>query len=214
MSFEEEVIAGKIEILEHEKSDALHEFNLKIQSANKDLELIRHQVNIGLRRLLTDQGDILVDEVGEAFKKLGFEVEKIDDSINEGAQKKEDLRIRIIGDTVLWEAIVEVRGYSKSGFQTSDIQKIGRFAGFYLKEKGKYPDKRIYVVNGQIDLQPPFRDKPFASAKTDLETFSEDDGLVIWTVELFQILKKVNESNKEAVRNSITNSTGYWSIKI
>lgn len=215
MTLNEDSFSQKILELEEEKNKFIQETDRKIQDLSFKLKSAQQDANNGQRRLLTEQGDTLVEEVANIFEEIGFTVEKMDTVIESRSPKVEDLRLSISkGNKIIWEAIVEVRGYTKSGFQTADIPKISRFASFYLKEKGRLPDKRIYVVNGQIDLQPPFRDKPFASALNDLEAFTEDQGLVIWTVDLFKSIKKLNQTTKEIFKDSIINSTGFWSIKI
>lgn len=214
MTVDEQALAQKIADLEEEKNRAIQKINNEIQETHEKLELAKKQANDGMRRLITEQGDLLVEEVANVFEEMGFSVSKMDSIIESGNPKKEDLRLSIPNEnSTSWDAIVEVRGYTKSSFQTSDITRISRFAMLYLKDKEKLPDKRIYVVNGQIDLQPPFRERPFASAKDDLEEFSKDNGLVIWTVELFRAIKTLDENTKEAFRESIIHSTGYWSLQ-
>ena len=142
---------------------------------------------------------------------MGFIVDNVDESLAPNAPKREDLRLRDPQhQPESWEAIVEVRGYSKSSFTTADLQRLARFAALYQKEKGRLPDKCIYVVNGQTDLIPPLRDIPLASAPDDLQVFSEDNGLVIWTLDLFRVAKRLNPDTQQLIRHSIKHCMGRW----
>jgi len=169
-------------------------------------------VNNGKRRLITAQGNELLEEVAQSFNELGYSVTIVDEELGDDAPKREDLRIHD-PNIKTWEAIVEVRGHMKSSGQTSDLNRLPRFAKLYRKETGKEPDKLIYVVNGQIELSSPQqRQKPFASAPDDVKTFGELEGLVIWTLDLFKLLKLVKtEDDKARIRKSLMDSVGYWS---
>jgi hypothetical protein len=54
---------------------------------------------------------------------------------------------------------------------------------------------------------------PLASAREDLETFSEDDGVVISTPDLFRVLEGYDSEQYEAVRNSIKSACGRWTLQ-
>jgi hypothetical protein len=72
--------------------------------------------------------------------------------------------------------------------------------------------KLIYVVNGQIELaSPETRQAPFISAPDDVNTFSENEGLIIWTPDFFKILKTLyTGSSQSDIRKSIRESKGRW----
>jgi len=169
-------------------------------------------VHSGKRRLITAQGNELLEEVARSFKELGFSVTTVDKELDEDTPKREDLRIRD-PDVDGWEAIVEVRGHMKSSGQTSDLNRLPKFAKRYRAETGKEPDKLIYVVNGQIELSSPSqRQTPFSAAPDDVKVFGELDGLIIWTLDLFKILKLVKtEEDKAKTRKMLRESIGRWS---
>ena len=127
-------------------------------------------VNKGMRRLITAQSNELLEEVAQSFRELGFSVTLMDEELDDDVPKREDLRL---GDPDIkdWEAIVEVRGHAKSSGQASNLNRLpGRFAKLYRAEKGKDPDKLIYVVNGQIEtFSPQLRNEPFSAAPDAVE---------------------------------------------
>jgi hypothetical protein len=140
---------------------------------------------------------------------LGFDVSKIDEEIPKGSPKREDLRIRD-PDIVDWEAIVEVRGYSKSGGTTADLSRLARFAHYYEVETDKPPNKSIYMVNGQIYLPPTQRQAPLISSPEDVHEFGEQGGVIIWTLDLFQVLKTLSDKDLLDIRRSFREVTARW----
>jgi hypothetical protein len=210
MLSDEEDLAAKIDNLTIEKRKLYTEYNQQIATLQEVLLEKSAAANKGLRRLITSQGDDLVDEVSSVFKALGFIVTKMDVLIPEGSPKLEDLRIDD-PDTKDWQAIVEVRGYSKSGGRTDDLARLARFARYYEKETGKNPQKRIYVVNGQIDLPPSQRQSPLISAPEDVSEFAEQDGIIIWSLDLFQAIKALKNNDPSSIRKAIVSAKGRWS---
>jgi hypothetical protein len=210
LTLEEELLNSQIVTLEQEKLDKIAKIDQQVGELSIQLKSATLNANAGRRRLLTAQDQELVNEVAAVFSAMGFLVENVDASIDPKAPKREDLRLRDPKNEETWEAIVEVRGYSRSGFSTADLQRLARFADLYQIEKGRFPDKRIYVVNGQIDLMPPKRDVPFASAPDDLAVFSEDGGLVIWTLDLFRMAKRLTIENAQIMRLAVKATSGRW----
>ena len=211
MVSEELEILESINQVEKRRQQALEGFSQEIDSFQAKLTETIRRVNQGHRQLLTSQSDELVDAVAAVFGELGFAVESVDQSLESGQPKREDLRLKDPNaEQDDWEAIVEVRGYKRSAGKTNDLIRISRFAELYLLDKGRSPDKRIYVVNGQIELSPPQRLEPLASVLEDLAIFAENDGLVISTLDLFRVVKVISESTVETIRNSIKSTEGRW----
>jgi hypothetical protein len=198
---------AKIDNLEIEKQQVITRINQEINSLQEELIIESAAAKSGLRRLITAQGDELVSEVSSCLSKLGFIVTKMDEKIAAGSPKLEDLRIQDPNDSA-WEAIVEVRGYSKSGGVTSDFNRLARFSRFYRDEKACYPSKQIYIVNGQIDLPPSQRQPPLISSPDDINEFGEQDGIVIWSLDLFRLIKDVNRIDLQRARNAIKTTKG------
>ena len=150
----------------------------------------------------------MVDIIASCLSEIGFIVHKIDDQVTEGQPRREDLRLSLPQSD--WEAIVEVRGYAKSSGTTADLLRLNRFNEFYFKEKNKFPDKRIYIVNGQIELPPNNRNLPFESSIEDIQIFSENDGLIISSIALYGVMKNISRLDLQEIINSITKGNGLW----
>ncbi|MFC2172895.1 hypothetical protein ACFLU6_09735 [Acidobacteriota bacterium] len=204
-------ITKKISSLEQERTQSISRYDKEIANLISDLSRAKLKVDKGRRRLLTSQGNELVEEVADVFKTLGFEVECVDQNLSPDKPKREDLRLRVTSDEKYsWEAIVEVRGYKRKSGATADVSRLARFAEFYSKEKGRFPDKRIYVVNGQFELPPNQRRRPFESAQEDLEVFSEQQGIVISTIDLFLLFKGTPQKGRSSLRDDLKEARGRW----
>jgi hypothetical protein len=204
-------ILSQIQALEQKKREFVIGLDKQIGELTTELAVAKTNANSGRRRLVTAQGKELVDEVAKALEDIGFNVAEVDKLVGEKKPKREDLRLQHLpkgGEQ--WNAIVEVRGYARSGGTTADLLRLARFAELYKKETGKAPDKRIYIVNGEQDLPPSQRQKPLASATEDLRIFSESDGVLIWSIDLFRALKTTNPANYPALLGSIKCAKGRW----
>lgn len=210
---EEVKILSQIQALEQKKRETVNEIERQIGEWSKKLALAKAEANNGLRRLITKQGNELVDEVAKALSNIGFSVTKMDQLIDEKGPKREDLRLKHLGESgEEWNAIVEVRGYAHSGGKSSDLSRINRFARLYEKETGQAPDKCIYIVNGQTELLlPNQRQEPLVSNTEDLEVFSSDsNGILIWSIDLFRAMKATDPSGYPALLESIKCTEGRW----
>lgn len=208
---EEEEIISSIKALEQRKQSVIAQIDQQVGELESKLAAARADANRGRRRLMTAKADPLVDEVKKVFLEIGFEVDDMDELLAKGAQKREDLRLRDPSDKKeSWEAIVEVRGHKKSGGQASDLLRFHSRATLYHKEKGRFPNKQIYVVNGQIELPPQQREEPLAAAKGEVKAFAESDGLIIWTLDLFRAMKVIKPEDYPALRESIKGAVGRW----
>ncbi len=196
--------------LENNKQDAINECDRKISDLDSLIMESDINTNNKERRLITAQGDDLVDEVKNCFQKIGFTTEDVDKKLKKTDLKREDLRLSDPDDQD-WNAIVEIRGYTRSSGKTSDLLRLNRFSDMFHQEFNKYPDLRIYVVNGEIELQPNHRNKPLFSAEEDVKIFASSDGLVIWTLDLFGCIYSSKEETLSKLKNKIKQSTGYFS---
>lgn len=135
----------------------------------------------------------------------------VDQLVTKKEPKREDLRLRHVDkEGVEWNAIVEVRGYARSGGSTADLLRLARFADLYEKETGQSSDKRIYIVNGQLELLPSQRQEPLAAAPEDLQLFSESEGILIWSIDLFRAMKATDPTDYPALLESIKRAQGRW----
>lgn len=215
MTPQELQIVEEIESLREQKRNFICQLDKKIADFESQLILVSNEMNKSNRRLITAQGDDLLIEVIDVLKKIGFRVQTVDQALEGNQPKREDLRLTDPSDSHNdWEAIVEVRGYSRSSGKNNDLLRLSRFADLYLQEKGSLPDKRIYIINGQLELPPFQRQEPLSSSLEDLQVFAESNGLVIWTLDLFRALKSFPPDNYLAIKNSIMSSVGRWSWRI
>lgn len=161
----------------------------------------------GARRLLTHQGDDLKTAVQNALETFGFEVEDSDDKRKRDDKSLlEDLQVR--DDD--WCAIIEVRGYAKSGGKTHDLLRLGRAAAIFAKVVGEPPAARWYVVNQSFSKNPDSRPLVMQGAGEDVAEFAESGGLVIDTRDIFQLLRDVETGtrSRDEVRTILMEATG------
>jgi len=212
---EELALASQIDSLEDQRRVAVSQIDDEINRLSQELTRAGLAANQGRRQLLTACGNELVEEVASLFADIGFEVENVDDILQADEPRREDLRLRIPNeDAGIWEAIVEVRGYAKSAGKTSDLSRLGRFADLYQQEKGRLPEKRVYIVNGQCEIHnPSHREEPLASAVDDVDVFAERGGVVISTIDLYRLAKCLDRCDVTQARDSIKNAVGRWSFE-
>jgi hypothetical protein len=173
----------------------------------QDLLAARSDGNAGPRRILTSQNDELVSAVAQVLRDLGFAAREMDKGLPPEASKREDLRLGLRSKAG-WEGIVEVKGYAKSGGKMSDIAQLANHAAHYAVEKGRLPDKRLYIVNGEFDTTatPSMRKLPFSDE--DLAPFASDGGLALMTAELFRLYRDRESMGTEAVQRLLVESSG------
>lgn len=212
MTAEERSIRDDLETMERERREFLARQARQVAEVEERRSIVRREADAGVRRLLTAKDYDLVEAVSEALGVLGFEVESVDDSLGPAQARREDLRLTD-ADEPSWRAIVEVRGYAKSAGKTSDFQRLGRFAMMYERSEGHPPSQRLYVVNGQLDLPPDQRERPLAGATEDVEEFSQADGAVISTVDLFRVAVSSVPIDKASVRRAIRSARGLWTFE-
>jgi hypothetical protein len=210
---EELAIREEIARIEIVKAGAIKVYDSSLGDLSSKLTAASQQANLSRRRLISAQGDDLVREVSAVLTDLGFIVTVLDDLLPEGATKREDLRLRLADDIdPSWEAIAEVRGYTRSAGTTADLARLARFASIYASEMGKPPSKRYYIVNGQIELAPSIRQAPLVSAPEDTEEYAKLEGLIVSTLDLFQAWRRASiQGGAQHIRASLIQSSGLWS---
>ena len=202
-------IIGRIEATNQQKQAAVDEFNSRLDDLEVSLAEANRKANENERRLITAQGQDLVDEVALSFEKMGFGVDDVDAGLDPNAPKREDLRLTDPAD-IDWVALVEVRGYSRSSGRTRDLIRIARFVELYNQETGRFPDKRIYVVNGETELPPDQRSYPLMSALEDVEIFADSGGLIIWSLDLFRSIHSDEVKEPTWLKESVKDASGIW----
>jgi hypothetical protein len=171
------------------------------------LTAAREVADAGPRRLLTMQGDDLVEEVEVTLRALGFDVQRPDAA---RAATKDALLEDLEAIDGEWNTLVEVRGYAKGGGKTQDLQRIERFVAHYVKRKRDFPSARWYVVNHSFAMAPNARPRVLSGAHEDVEMFAEAGGLVIDTRDLFRLRRAVANGRlpAEAARELLKSSKG------
>jgi hypothetical protein len=205
-------LAERIGALQKERQDVLARLEVAERELKAELHAVSLSADAGERRLLTEQGDSLAEAVARAFEGLGFGVQDMD-KIFPSNDRREDLRISLPGNDD-WTAICEVKGYYK-GASVNDLLRVERFRGRFYKEKGRDPDRCWYVANCFLKDDPSRREKPLAKNAPEVETFAEEGGLVIGTVELFQLLMEVRKGRVEAseARRMLMEQVGYFALE-
>lgn len=186
----------------------------RLEAVEADLQVRKEAAAVaaakGSRRLLSADGDNLVEAVQAALTDLGFTAKNMDD-VTEKGKRVEDLRVSDDG----WEAIAEVKGY-KRGAAAGDLIKITRFAGLYAMETGKQPDAQWYVVNGFRFDEPGSRPLPLQGSDEDVAVFAEDRGVIVSTVDLFRVWRDVmtGKRDKDEVRAAMKVAVGRFTGEV
>lgn len=207
MTLEELSVHRRIEELAQEERAFLAKLENERQELNESLTLVRKQADSGARRLLTTQSGALTEAVALALKDLGFEVSDQDAQTKPGAPKYEDLRISRPDQN--WEALVEVKGYSKGAGKTSDFHDIHRHLSHYQLTTGKDPAKIFYIVNVEFERTTPDRRSIILpGADEDVEKFAEHGGVCMSTVDLFRLHRDREALGREKVFELFRTASG------
>ena len=110
-----------------------------------DLVSAGERADTGVRRVLWADGNELVAGVAGILSDLDFEVRDMDSERAPDTAKREDLRLTH-DERPGWEAIAEVKGYTK-GTKTNDARQIRDHRDRYIQETGRPPDLTLWVAN-------------------------------------------------------------------
>jgi hypothetical protein len=192
---DEQAVLVRLSGLKERRANALRELEQEEETLANQLEAAADRANREDRAVLTTRARSLVEVVARFLRELGFEVEDVDEQRPEG-DLLEDLRVRANEDPN-WIALVEVRAYG-GGARARDFQRIGRFALRFALEHGVPPAARWYIVSQFVGQDPAIRPSPFSTNQEDLSTFAGDDGLVVDTSALFQLVMSVRSGQLDA----------------
>jgi hypothetical protein len=200
--------ASTLETLREERDRVLADLQRREQELARQYEDSRREADRRDRRLLTAQGDALVEEVHASLEEIGFKVQDMDVEQAPKGILLEDLRVEDPVDND-WIALAEVRGYA-GGAKVSDFQRIGRFVEHYIRTEGRAPSARWYIVNHNLNTDPSARPSVLAGGAEDVSIFESAGGLVIDTRILFTIRDQVRTGTLEleAARRSIRDAKG------
>jgi hypothetical protein len=182
------------------------------KEAWQSFQAARDVAAVGMWRLLTASGTPLEEAVSAALREIGFAVRDMDAEWPEG-QRFEDLRVTEAAHEG-WEAIVEIKGYSRSRGKSEDITNLyGRFLKNYRRTEKREPSALWYVVNHDQTTHPEQREALFSTAESEMATFAENDGLAIDTVDLYRLWRDVrrNKIEAEEARSQLIEGRGRFS---
>lgn len=194
--------------LREERARVLADLDKRELELVQQYEGMRREADQRERRLLTAQGNDLVQEVQAALEEIGFKVQDVDVEQAPKGTLLEDLRIED-AEASDWIALAEVRGYT-GGAKVSDLQRIGRFVEHYIRAEKKGPSARWYIVNHNLKMDPSARPPVLGGGAEDVAIFEDAGGLIIDTRVLFTIREQVRTGAVEraAARQSIRDAKG------
>lgn len=211
-SSDERSATAALSALEAEHAHAVSEYAERRNQLEAALVQAKAETDVGRRRLLTEQGDVLVEAVHVALEDLGFVVADSDAMVPPDKPRMEDLKV-IDPERDEWTNLTEVKGYTGGG-KTSDLLKLGRYAAAYFVQHQSWPASRWYVVNQFIEEPPDRRPILFAGADEDLAAFAQDGGLAIDTRDIFALVRRVEDGGitSDEARASLRSQTGRYTL--
>lgn len=210
---EERQIAAEMETLDAEHQAATDRYDAQRAALETTLTQASDAAERTQRRLLTEKGDPLKEQVARTFEDLGFLVTDADRDVALPGDLLEDLRVEDPG-VPDWIALVEVRGY-KGGAKVSDLQRIGRFEARFAVANQRMPSCSWYVVNQFNEQDPGGRPRPLDANPEELALFAETGGLVVDTRALFELKQKVADGQITAseARERLRGSCGQFGFE-
>lgn len=172
---EESKVIRTLTDLRQERRDADRRFDAEEGELMARLEEAERQAAVGDRRLLEAKGEPLVEAVAEAFRGLGYTVEIVDETAQEG-DRREDLRLGD-PDRPGQAVIVEVKGYD-AGVRAVHIANVERHAT-RARQAGLPVRAAWWVVNHTRRSAPEDRPTPLVNDEDVLKEHSQEYGLLL-----------------------------------
>ena len=201
---------------EHDIAGQIADINQRIaclqqqqEVLESELDSLRHAADDGIRQALWGEGAELVAAVKTILEGLGFEVRDMDAETPEGQPKREDLRLThpsLPG----WEAISEVKGYSR-GTKTSDARQINEYRNRYRDDEGRFPDLTLWIANPHNTIIDP-SDRPYPDDNVS-ESAANIEAVHILTADLYRLWAMVEIGQAEAgvfLRELVEVPPGVW----
>lgn len=200
-----------LQALRQAHEEAVTEFQQRERELQAQLEQSTRLADAGTRRILTSDGDELVEAVTTVLRDLGFKARDMDDHHDERTGAKlEDLRVEDPSDAD-WLSLVEVKGYAK-GAKVNDVPQItGRPAVAYTKETGQEPPAVWHVVNAWRGTNPSTLVQAIPN-DDDLRPLTEAGGALIDTRDLYEAWRDVaaGKADAKSVRASLRDAKTRW----
>ena len=169
------------------------------------------KANSGVRRAVWAHGQELTTAVSEILADLGFEVRDMDAGLEPNEQKYEDLRLTL-PHRPDWEAIVEVKGYTK-GTRTNDALQLRKHREHYIVDKGRPPDFTIWLANPFRQIDPSSRPAPVRNVGEAAENIGAVHVLATDLYRLWVLVQTGDLIANDVVQDLVDASTGLWSPK-
>lgn len=208
-------VVDSLKTLAEERERATAEFDAKEFRLERDLAELQSAAATGPQRLLTSDGQELVDAVRSALEDLGFSTQDMDDHHDEKTGAKlEDLRVTDTKDPD-WICLAEVKGYLK-GAKVSDVPQVtARPVISFLKESGHEPSSVWHTVNIWRGSDPSTRGKAIDNDAVDLLPLTQAEGALIDTRDLFRAWRDAQDQPElaEKIRASLKNARTRWTYE-
>jgi len=207
---EELTLTAEIEAVKKERAEQVERLQKLEAELQARLATARESADKYERALLTTQSDELKNSVIRALQEIGFNVVDADETA-QADDHLEDLHITD-PDIPGWVALGEVKGYTK-GAKTEGLTQFLRFNMRYTSRTGRNPDACWYIVNQFIKRDPSTRQQALHGKDEDVLAFGSASGLVIDTVQLFQVLRNVRAGSltSKSARELLRNASGRFS---
>ena len=202
---DERVLAKRIA----EISDKIERLEAEREQIESDLDAASKEADAGIRRCIWADGDDLVSAVGNILEELGFVVSHMDAEQEQGKPKREDLRLTL-ADRPGWEAIAEVKGYTK-GSRTNDTRQIHEYRKRYILKKSRLPDLTLWIANTHRTMDPSSRPAPDSNVGDAAANIGAIQVLVTDLYRLWAFVAAGSLENAQAVQQLIDAAPGLWS---
>jgi hypothetical protein len=186
---EEVAVLEELDVLRRQRALAIAGFDRQVAELEERLCERARSADRFERGLLTTKGVDLVAFVVRVLTDLGFAVRDMDAEKTPGEPKLEDLRVthrRRPG----WEALVEVKGHEKRGLALTDVNQARRPRDRYRDQSRRWPDRVLFIVNGEAGKPPSARSEPFATDPEQVRAIeAEEFWLIVPTTALFWLYR-------------------------
>ena len=135
----------------------------------------------------------------------------MDAGLEPNEQKYEDLRLTL-PHRPDWEAIVEVKGYTK-GTRTNDALQLRKHREHYIVDKGRPPDFTIWLANPFRQIDPSSRPAPVRNVGEAAENIGAVHVLATDLYRLWVLVQTGDLIANDVVQDLVDASTGLWSPK-
>tara|TARA_B100000609_G_scaffold142786_1_gene114734 strand:- start:5423 stop:6823 length:1401 start_codon:yes stop_codon:yes gene_type:complete len=196
---DERRIAKELNELHLNREAALAEFAQQEADLRTSFERAKTRADQAERRLLTTQGDELVEAVEAALGDLGFVSKPPDDEATK--HKKEDLLVTR-DEWPEWEASVEVKGKARSGAKGNEATKLG------VRRDARGTQQAILFVNGEFSKAPSHRGSLFSNNQEVISMVKDVGVLVVDTRDLYQAL--FDEQLRQELVSAMKNKAGAY----